>query len=471
MIAQQPDKFQLDDKPFSELDKNFFRSNLSTRLKKLREGKNLTQKALAEKLGVNSNTVSCWEREMYVPQFTEVYNTTIGELLTEIIESFPYDSNLSLTLNIRLGPRLKEVREQRGFSTRDVENMANANIKHQHVSLWELDKKACTLFSLLRLCSLYKISLDQFLIGVVFDIEQPPDSLGTRIKAKRELAGLKQEDLATKIGCNENTIGLWERNVNLPDREAIEKLAVGIKTTVHDLLDGLGLSFYSNHVKKTDFGKRLQKLRKEQKLNKVKFAKPIDVTDATICHWESGQHCPTDANLLAIAKVFKIPVYELIGMNPDEIWWPDPTKELARSAAVPEESDKVISHPPKSKEFAYPVIYVFKSVLGIIKVGFTTRIGERQKELQRWEGKLEFLKAVPGNLAQELEIHKYLSSNGEAWEGSEWYPIERQDEILQVVLDPAITGSSKTPSTAHPTSLLQNPEARAGGLCSCSPTL
>ncbi|MBC6472189.1 MAG: helix-turn-helix transcriptional regulator [Hormoscilla sp. GM102CHS1] len=187
MIAQQPDKFQLDDKPFSELDKNFFRSNLSTRLKKLREGKNLTQKALAEKLGVNSNTVSCWEREMYVPQITdllalsEVYNTKIGELLTEIIESFPYDSNLSLTLNIRLGPRLKEVREQ-GFSTRDVENMANANIKHQHVSLWELDKKACTLFSFLRLCSLYKISLDQFLIGVVFDIEQPLTLWGLELK-------------------------------------------------------------------------------------------------------------------------------------------------------------------------------------------------------------------------------------------------------------------------------------------------
>lgn len=57
-------------------------------LKNLRETKKYTQKALAEKLGVNRRTVSAWEKHICEPSFEmlsklcEIFDETFDNILT-----------------------------------------------------------------------------------------------------------------------------------------------------------------------------------------------------------------------------------------------------------------------------------------------------------------------------------------------------------------------------------------------------
>lgn len=60
----------------------------SKNLKALRESRKMTQKELAEKLGVDQRTVSAWEKEVCEPSFSmlsaicEIFDETFDNILT-----------------------------------------------------------------------------------------------------------------------------------------------------------------------------------------------------------------------------------------------------------------------------------------------------------------------------------------------------------------------------------------------------
>ena len=51
-------------------------------------------------------------------------------------------------------------------------------------------------------------------------------SIGVQIKALRLAAGLKQMDLAIKLGATPSQISLWETGRNLPDSRYLESICV-----------------------------------------------------------------------------------------------------------------------------------------------------------------------------------------------------------------------------------------------------
>ena len=50
------------------------------------------------------------------------------------------------------------------------------------------------------------------------------DDLGKRIIACRRRQGLRQEDLATKLGVDPSTVGRWEHGISRPSRKLAERL-------------------------------------------------------------------------------------------------------------------------------------------------------------------------------------------------------------------------------------------------------
>ena len=60
--------------------------------------------------------------------------------------------------------------------------------------------------------------------------------LGLIIKAKRELEGLTQHELAEKANVDRNYIGMLERGERNPSYLSLLKIAKGLNTTVYQLI-------------------------------------------------------------------------------------------------------------------------------------------------------------------------------------------------------------------------------------------
>ena len=61
---------------------------------------------------------------------------------------------------------------------------------------------------------------------------------GTVIKLLREKKGLKQSELASKIGVSDKAISKWETAKGLPDISLIEPLSKALGVSVLELLSG-----------------------------------------------------------------------------------------------------------------------------------------------------------------------------------------------------------------------------------------
>ena len=63
------------------------------------------------------------------------------------------------------------------------------------------------------------------------------------------------------------------------------------------------------------FGKRLQELRKEHRLNQKDFANAIGYSQSQISQWETGVNEPTASALTKIADYFNVSVDFLLGRS------------------------------------------------------------------------------------------------------------------------------------------------------------
>ncbi|WP_176444789.1 helix-turn-helix domain-containing protein [Paenibacillus herberti] len=110
------------------------------RIKKLRKLKNLTQRQLADRLGVDNTTISKWEAGIYEPnsdllnQLAEIFETTVDDILGR---------------KITLSSTTTEEKEFFFYETEDVQFIARSkkdmtpeDFKH----LMELAKKAKEMF-------------------------------------------------------------------------------------------------------------------------------------------------------------------------------------------------------------------------------------------------------------------------------------------------------------------------------------
>lgn len=67
------------------------------------------------------------------------------------------------------------------------------------------------------------------------------------------------------------------------------------------------------------FAKRLKELRKGKKLNQIKLAEMLGVSQATITFWETGKRDPDVAMLMKIADIFEVSTDYLLGRTPIDV--------------------------------------------------------------------------------------------------------------------------------------------------------
>ena len=59
----------------------------------------------------------------------------------------------------------------------------------------------------------------------------------TRVKQRREAAGLTQKDLAEAVGVHTHTIGLIERGARTPSLIILARMALTLRCRLGDLID------------------------------------------------------------------------------------------------------------------------------------------------------------------------------------------------------------------------------------------
>lgn len=73
-------------------------------------------------------------------------------------------------------------------------------------------------------------------------------SIGERIKLARQLNGMTQSELASKLGCSISTVARWEHDKNVPSQREMDRLA---KILDIDILDD-DSSYFQNELSKRD---------------------------------------------------------------------------------------------------------------------------------------------------------------------------------------------------------------------------
>lgn len=76
-------------------------------------------------------------------------------------------------------------------------------------------------------------------------------------------------------------------------------------------------------------------------------------------------------------------------------------------------------------------IYVLEGI-NILKIGYSTNIEKRIKQLSRWSNELELIAKIEGTIGLEKSIHHTLHLTGDYF-GDEWYPSYRKNEILSLI--------------------------------------
>jgi transcriptional regulator with XRE-family HTH domain len=66
------------------------------------------------------------------------------------------------------------------------------------------------------------------------------------------------------------------------------------------------------------FGEKIQKLRKEAGLSQEEFSYQLGVSRQAVSKWENGTSDPSTSNLCALAKLYGIPVEELLHETQEE---------------------------------------------------------------------------------------------------------------------------------------------------------
>jgi transcriptional regulator with XRE-family HTH domain len=104
---------------------------------------------------------------------------------------------------------------------------------------------------------------------------EEPSTIGEHIKRRRLDRGLLQRDIAVEIGCSEASLLNWERGRAEPEVRFIPSV-----------LRFLG---YDPRPAPLSFGERIKRKREGQGISQRELARRLDVDQATVWAWETGQ--------------------------------------------------------------------------------------------------------------------------------------------------------------------------------------
>lgn len=104
---------------------------------------------------------------------------------------------------------------------------------------------------------------------------------------------------------------------------------------------------------------KLRRYRTQNSLTQQQVAEQLDVTRQAVTKWETGESLPSTANLLALAKLYNVPLSALTG---------EPPQELDEQEEQPQEQDEQEEQPPEKTFWTIEKEAFFVFLVGILFV-------------------------------------------------------------------------------------------------------
>lgn len=142
-----------------------------------------------------------------------------------------------------LGKRLRELRQQKGLSLEEVGRLLSMSFNA--IAMYERGERTPPAHRLQRLADFYGVSVD-YLLGRTDD----PGPRGTRtgprlpennllperLRKARQMAGLSQREVASKLNVTQQAVSSWETGTRRPDPDVLVQLAKLYRVPVSYLL-------------------------------------------------------------------------------------------------------------------------------------------------------------------------------------------------------------------------------------------
>ncbi len=129
-------------------------------------------------------------------------------------------------------------------------------------------------------------------------------------------------------------------------------------------------------------GERIQECRKNAGLSQEALGETMGVTRQSISKWESDTTVPELDKLVALSKLFHIPVGALLGVEEGEALQELTARELAALSAIAEKLTPPAPEQPPKKRWPRAVAAVAAIALILWGVGFSSRMSSLENRLQ-----------------------------------------------------------------------------------------
>ena len=142
--------------------------------------------------------------------------------------------------------------------------------------------------------------------------------ISERLIQKRKEAGLKQAELARRIGVGRDSYNRYERRGSQPSLDILARIATELNTTT-DYLLGNTTDSEPRGQKAAGFAERFLQLRMERRMAQEELAADLsgkchrECTKDVVSRYENGRKIPEITTLMDIAEYFGVSVAYLLG--------------------------------------------------------------------------------------------------------------------------------------------------------------
>ena len=132
-----------------------------------------------------------------------------------------------------------------------------------------------------------------------------------------------------------------------------------------------------------ELNEKLLSLRKKNKLTQVQVSETLDVSRQAISNWETGAVLPYTDNLIALSRLYQVPVDHLLNGDTDPMPVPVTEKEVDKKEEAPPEPAKPTTHSKLDmlrKHSVIILLYLFTLFLVVLISVLVTLFLTREKE-------------------------------------------------------------------------------------------
>ncbi len=207
---------------------------IGERINKIRKQKGMTQKELAEKLGVSYVMISQYEHGIRKPKIKMIKNIAAA-LNVEYTELLCDDSEYNAE-STTIGERIRMYRKEKRLTQKQLAE--KANIAETSVVNYETERRAPSVETIKKIADALDIECMDLICDDNKHNTECSITLGKNIEEARKNKEMTQKQLAGAINRSTSVIQKYEAGTTEPPLSVVEKIALALDTTPHDLLYG-----------------------------------------------------------------------------------------------------------------------------------------------------------------------------------------------------------------------------------------